>query len=82
MATSNSTRIYTTLTDVTSSTIVHCQTQLKSSSLPTTVRDASISALSTSKVKPQSLIGQPSAKIPKRPNSTIAGGLGRASYGR
>jgi hypothetical protein len=32
--------------------------------------------------RPASLIGRPSANIAKRPNSTIAGGVGRASYGR
>ena len=35
----------------------------------------------TSAVWP-SLIGRPSAKIPKRPNATIAGGVAEANYGR
>jgi hypothetical protein len=56
------------------------QTQLKSSSLLTTVRDASIGASSTSMARPPSPIDRLSAKIPKRPNSTIAGGAGEANY--
>jgi hypothetical protein len=49
--------------------------------LLTTVRDASISAISASKARPPLLIGRLSAKTPKRPNPTIAGGVGEASYG-
>jgi len=56
------------------------QTRLISSSLPTTAPLASISAMSTSKARPPSSIGRPSAKtsrrfgkILKRPNSTLAG---------
>ena len=45
-----------------------------SSSLLTTARDASISATSTSMAQPPSHIGRPWAKIPKRPNFTIAVG--------
>jgi hypothetical protein len=44
--------------------------------------DASISANSRSKARPPSLIGRPSAKIPKRPNSAIAGEVEEANYGR
>ena len=36
----------------------------------------------TSQARPPSLIGRPSAKIPNRPNSTIAGGVAEANYGR
>ena len=62
--------------------ILLCRTRLKSSSLPTTAPDASISAISTSQARPPSLIGRPSAKIPNRPNSTIAGEVAEANYGR
>jgi hypothetical protein len=44
------------------------------------VRDASIGASSTSMARPPSPIDRLSAKIPKRPNSTIAGGAGEATY--
>jgi len=44
--------------------------------------DASISANSTSKARPPSLIGRPSAKMSKRPNSTTAGQVEEANYGR
>ena len=49
---------------------------------PTITPDASISATSTSKARPPSLIGRPSAAIPKRPTATIAGGIAEANYGR
>ena len=65
-----------------SSTIRPCQTRLKSSSLLTTARDASISAISTSNARAERY--RPSAsnwrrcgKMLKRPNSMIAGGLDR-----
>jgi hypothetical protein len=35
-----------------------------------------------SKARPPSLIIRPSAKIPKRRNSAIAGGVGATNYGR
>jgi hypothetical protein len=37
--------------------------------------------VSASKARPSSLIGRPSAKIPKRPNPTIAGGIAKANFG-
>jgi hypothetical protein len=47
-----------------------------------TAPDASISAVNTRKARPPSLIGGPSAKTPKRPNSTFAGGVAEANYRR
>jgi len=43
--------------------------------LLTTASEASISAVSMSKARPPSLIGPAVAKIPKPPNSVIAGGI-------
>jgi hypothetical protein len=48
---------------------------LESASLLSTAPDASISAISTSNTRPPSLIGRSSAKIPKRPSSSIASGV-------
>jgi hypothetical protein len=48
---------------------------------PTIAPHASISAIGTSKTPPPSRIGRPSAKIPKRPNPTIAGGIAEANFG-
>ena len=44
--------------------------------------DASSSANSRAKARAPGLIGRPSAKISKRPNSTIAGEVEEANYGR
>ena len=53
----------------------------KSRPLPTTVPDASISAICTLKARAPSLIGRPSAKISKRTNAIIAGGVGEGTTG-
>jgi hypothetical protein len=43
--------------------------------------DDSISAIGTSKTRPASFTGLPSVKIPKWPNSTVAGEVAEANNG-